>query len=124
MGTKPEEIQAFPGPHRRKHSTKVLVMVLLAIALVGALATIVISSSVGSRVKISQHTAPPQHTQPASTAPPPRLSGAQVVAQQFMQSFLHRHYHTIWSLLSPQVRASSPLETASAAYLPMPLPAY
>lgn len=119
MGTEPEEIQALPGPHRRKHYTKVLVMVILAIALVGALATIVISSSVVSRAKISQHTAPPQHTQPASTAPPPRLSGAQVVAQQFMQAFLQRHYHTMWSLLSPQVRALWPSETAYAAYWPV-----
>src|SRR5260370_2568090 len=95
MGTEPEEIQALPGPHRRKHSTKVLVMVLLAIALVGALATIVISSSVGARVKISQHTAPPHHTQPASTAPPPRLSPAQVLAQQFIHASFHPPYPPI-----------------------------
>jgi peptidoglycan/xylan/chitin deacetylase (PgdA/CDA1 family) len=104
MGIEPEETQALSGLNRYKHFTKVLVMVLLAITLVGALATIVISASVVSRAKIAQHTAPP------------KISGAQDIAQQFMYAFLQGHYHTMWSLLSPQVQALWPSETTYAIY--------
>jgi hypothetical protein len=116
MGREPEEAQALPGSDRRQHSPRVLVMVLLVIVLVGALATTIIAASVASRAKTGQHTVLPKHTQPASRTS--TLSGAEGVAQHFMQAFLQGHYQTMWPLLSPQVQAQWPSESAYAAYWP------